>query len=86
MIIYTHTSCIHIYIYIVVSLYYTSIILAPLLQDPGFEPQDVKHKARCLKQMEASDSAIATLEDTISKAPLGMGRNEGGGEESIGNP
>jgi hypothetical protein len=29
----------------------------------------VKHKARCLKQMEDSDSAIATLEDTISKAP-----------------
>lgn len=39
--------------------------------------EDVKHKARCLKQMEDSDSAIATLEDTISKAGTKIQRMEG---------
>lgn len=39
--------------------------------------EDVKHKARCLKQMEDSDSAIATLEDTISKAGTKIERMEG---------
>lgn len=39
--------------------------------------EDMKHKARCLKQMEDSDSAIATLEDTISKAGTKIQRMEG---------
>mmetsp|Transcript_20545 Transcript_20545/g.25388 ORF Transcript_20545/g.25388 Transcript_20545/m.25388 type:complete len:269 (+) Transcript_20545:1-807(+) len=41
------------------------------------EDAHVKHKARCLKQMEDSDATIATLEDTIAKADTKIQRMQG---------
>jgi len=39
--------------------------------------EDVKHKKRCLTQMEDSETNIATLEDTISKADTKIQRMQG---------